>query len=165
MQNVTKITLHQGLITSTHQGFHAMVIRGQPKIENPNKNKGVKKWIKFFILKLIYSQKPLPNQSPSNNLDKFGCHLTIMRWWLKMPTNPYMAIKIHSHHLIATEFSWCGCMFTKFSRHATMVIKRFSITTMSYPSPQPLVFFPLLHFPPLMTIEILCDLFIKKSGH
>jgi hypothetical protein len=29
------------LITSTHLRFHIMVIRGQPKTQNPNENRGV----------------------------------------------------------------------------------------------------------------------------
>jgi hypothetical protein len=31
------------LITSTHPRYHAMVIKGQPKTQNPNENKGAKK--------------------------------------------------------------------------------------------------------------------------
>jgi hypothetical protein len=42
-QNTKKIALNQGLITSTHPSFHAMVVRGQPKTQNPNENKGAKK--------------------------------------------------------------------------------------------------------------------------
>jgi hypothetical protein len=30
-------------ITSTHLGFHAMVINGQPKTQNPNEKKGAQK--------------------------------------------------------------------------------------------------------------------------
>jgi hypothetical protein len=31
------------LITSTHPGFHTMVVNGQPKTQKPNEKKGVKK--------------------------------------------------------------------------------------------------------------------------
>jgi hypothetical protein len=39
-----KLPFTKDLITLTHLGFHAcMVVKGQPKTQNPNDNKGVKK--------------------------------------------------------------------------------------------------------------------------
>jgi hypothetical protein len=38
-----KLAFDKDLITSTHLGFHAMVVSGQPKTQNQNKNKGVQK--------------------------------------------------------------------------------------------------------------------------
>jgi hypothetical protein len=50
-------------------------------------------------------KKPFQNQTPSNNLNKFGHDLTIPKWRVKMPTNPFMVTKIRSHHLMAIESS------------------------------------------------------------
>jgi len=38
-----KLPFTKDLITSTHLGFHTMVVRGQPKTQNPNENRGVQK--------------------------------------------------------------------------------------------------------------------------
>jgi hypothetical protein len=41
MQNRTPFT--KDLIISIHRGFHAMVVMGQPKKQNPNENRGAQK--------------------------------------------------------------------------------------------------------------------------
>jgi len=38
-----KLLFAKDLITSTHLRFHAMVVSGQPKTQNPNEKKGVQK--------------------------------------------------------------------------------------------------------------------------
>jgi hypothetical protein len=141
----------------------------------------------------IPSKNLFQNWLPLDNLNKFGHHLTIPRYWLKMPANPFMVIEIHSHHLMATEFNWCRCMATKFNCHATMATENLLVAKPMWrlkifwsPSPcgdwkvfdyhnvlsllPPLVFCPLLRLPPLMMIEtllvtILCGPLIEKWGY
>jgi hypothetical protein len=48
-----------------------MVVRGQPKTQNPNESKGVQKLIMDYILKLIYLQKPS---------SKINHHLMVLKW-------------------------------------------------------------------------------------
>jgi hypothetical protein len=38
-----KLPFTKDLIISIHKGFHAMVVMGQPKTQNPNENRGVQK--------------------------------------------------------------------------------------------------------------------------
>jgi hypothetical protein len=65
-----------------------------------------------------------------------------------MPADPFVVIEIHGRHPMATKFSQCRRMAIKFSCHAIVAIKIFSIATMSLPSPLPLFYFPSLFPPP-----------------
>jgi len=105
-------------------------------------------------LKNLYTQKNIfQNQLPSNNWKKIGCHLTIPKWWLKMPLDPSMTIQIHSCHLMAIEFSCpmvigfsqCYWMAIKFNRHIIVATKNLLIATMF---PPPLFFLPSSISPP-----------------
>jgi hypothetical protein len=58
------------LITSTHPKFHAMVVNGQPKTQNPNENRVAQKWIKNFILKSIHPQRLLQKSIAIGRLKK-----------------------------------------------------------------------------------------------
>ncbi len=80
------------------------VVSGQPKTQNPNEKRGDKKWIKSYILKLIYTLKPFKNSIAIRRPKKVWSPYNDSKMATKNGFDPPIMTKIIASHLMATQF-------------------------------------------------------------
>jgi len=94
-----------------------MVVSGQPKTQNPNEKKGVQKWIKNYIKKLLDLQRPLGKYVAIDNRTIIWSPFDNFDMATKNEFDISTTTKIIIGCLVVTKFIHCCQVATEFDHN------------------------------------------------